>query len=114
VFEYPTATTSEELLQMAEYAFRDKSKPEVNYSITILDLFALKGYEGEELKIGYPILVDASEYQLDNTNMQKAIDQYLFITDISYSLRSDTNIAITVNSIKYNDKLIQKLVKLIR
>lgn len=114
VFEYPTATSSEELLQMAEYAFKGKSQPEVNYSMTILDVFSLHGYKGEELKIGYPIMVNVSDYQLDNLRMQKDMDQYLFITDITYSLRSDSNINITVNSIKYDDKLIQKLVKLIR
>lgn len=113
-FEYPTATTSSELLKMAQYAFMGKSKPENNYSVSILDIFSLKGYNGEELKIGYPIMIDATQYQLENINLQKAIDQYLFITDISYNLRSDVNISITVNSIKYDDKLIQKLVKLIR
>ena len=114
VFEYPTATSSEELLQMAQYAFKGKSQPEANYSLTILDIFSLKGYNGEELRIGYPIMIDVTQYKIDNLNMQKAIDQYLFITDISYGLRSDTNISITVNSIKYDDKLIQKLVRLIR
>jgi hypothetical protein len=114
VFEYPTATTSQELYDMASYYFKEKSKPEINYSITVLDPHSLKGYKGEELKIGYPILVDATEYPLESLKVKKSIDQYLFITDISYSLRSDTNINITVNSIKYDDKLIQKLAKLIR
>jgi hypothetical protein len=99
---------------MAYYAFKGKSEPEINYSITVLDIYSLKGYSGEELKIGYPILVDVTEYQLDNLAAKKAIDQYLFITDISYKLRTDVNINITVNSVKYDDKLIQKLVKLIR
>lgn len=114
VFEYPTATTSQELYDMASYYFKEKSKPEINYSITVLDPHSLKGYQGEELKIGYPILIDATEYPLESLKVKKSIDQYLFITDISYSLRSDTNINITVNSIKYDDKLIQKLAKLIR
>lgn len=114
VFEYPTATSSDELYQMAYYAFKDKSKPETEYSITILDAYSLKGYSGEDIRVGYPILIDATEYQLENIQAQKAIDQYLFITDISYSLRSDLNISITVNSIKYDDKLIERLVKFIR
>lgn len=114
VFEYPTATTSQELYDMASYYFKEKSKPEINYSITVLDPHSLKGYQGEELKIGYPILIDATEYPLESLKVKKSIDQYLFITDINYSLRSDTNINITVNSIKYDDKLIQKLAKLIR
>lgn len=113
-FEYPEATTSEELYQMAEYAFKGKSEPETNYSVSILDIYSLKGYSGESLRVGQPILIDATEYQMDNVELKKAIDQYLFITDISYSLRSDTNISITVNRIKYDEKLIQKLVKLIR
>ena len=114
VFEYPTATSSEELYNMSMYYFKEKSKPEVNYSITVLDAYSLKGYNGEELRVGHPILVDATEYSFEDWDIKKSIDQYLFITDISYSLRSDTNISLTVNSIKYDDKLIQKLAKLIR
>ena len=114
VFEYPTATTSRELYEMANYYFKEKSRPETNYSITVLDAYSLKGYNGEELKIGHPILVDAREYTSENASIKNSIDQYLFITDISYDLRSDTNINLTVNSIKYDDKLIQKLAKLIR
>ena len=114
VFEYPNATTSEELYQMASYALKDRTQPQNNYSITILDIYSLKGYNGEELKIGYPILIDPSDYNLNNTTVQKAIDQYLFISDIRYDLRSDSNISVTVNTIKYEDKLIQELAKLIR
>ena len=46
--------------------------------------------------------------------MDLSLIQYLYITDISYDLRQDDSIQLTVNSIKYRDKVIGELVKLIR
>lgn len=109
------ATTSKELLQMAQMAFKDLSAPEKQYNITLIENAKyLTGYEGQELKIGEPILVNADEYYHSIDEIYQLINQYLFITDIKYDLRKDDNIQLTVNSIKYQDKLIQSLVKLIR
>lgn len=109
------ATTSKELLQMAKMAFKDLSAPEKQYNITLIENAKyLTGYEGQELKIGEPILVNADEYYHSIDEIYQLINQYLFITDIKYDLRKDDNIQLTVNSIKYQDKLIQSLVKLIR
>jgi hypothetical protein len=71
-------------------------------------------YYGQELKVGDGILVDVNEYYETPDDVYKTISQYLFITDISYELRKDSNINITVNTIKYQDKLIKRLVKLIK
>jgi hypothetical protein len=71
-------------------------------------------YLGQELKIGESILIDAEEYYDDPDDIYKSLSQYLFISDISYSLRKNSDIQVTVNTIKYQDKLIQRLVKLIK
>jgi hypothetical protein len=99
---------------MASYFFKDTSQPERNYSITITDLCSLLGYKGERLSIGSAIQLSNTDYYIGADSVTKALEQLLFITDISYTLRADTDVSITVNSIKYEDKLIEKLVKLIK
>ena len=114
-FTNEDATTSKELLQLAQYAFRDYTQPESNYNISVIDLNTLKGYKGQELKIGDGIEIDANElYNDHDSDIYSSLVQYLFITDISYDLRKDDGIQLTVNPIKYQDKVIGQLIKLIR
>lgn len=122
------ATTSSDLYVLAKNAFKDKQEPERGYSISLIDAYNsllintktdnnIKNwtrYLGQELKIGEGILIDVEEYYSDYDDIYKSLSQYLFITDISYGLRKDSDIQITVNTIKYQDKLIQRLVKLIK
>ena len=51
-FSNKDATTSEELLLLSQYAFKDKMKPERDYKITYINSSALDGYIDSELKIG--------------------------------------------------------------
>ncbi len=114
VYSNKDVRTSEQLYQMADLAMKDYTSPETQYNITTIDVLSLEGYKGQELNIGNSILLNASDYYTDVDETFRALNQYLFITDISYSLRQDTDISLTVNTIKYQDKLIQSLVKLIR
>ena len=114
-------------------AFKDKQKPERSYNISLIDAYntvqiktqeesdrwsnnktSWTDYRGQELKIGDGILVDVEEYYDTPDNIYQDLSQYLFITDISYDLRKDSDINITVNTIKYQDKLIKRLAKLIK
>lgn len=114
-FTNTDATTSAELLQLAQYAFRDYVQPENNYNISVIDINTLKGYKGQELKIGDGIEVNAAElYDDHRSDIYRSLIQYLYITDIKYDLRKDDNIQLTVNPIKYQDKVIGQLIKLIR
>lgn len=108
------ATSSKELLNLAQFYMKDLYQPEKNYNISLIDLAQLKGYEGQELHIGDGIELNYAEYNTEDVDLLNSLLQYLFITDISYSLRDDSEISITVNVIKYQEKLIQNLVKLIR
>ena len=99
---------------MAKLAFKDYTSPEKQYNITLIDAAALDGYQGQELDIGDSILIRTADYYDAVDETYRALNQYLFISDIGYSLRQDTNISLTVNTIKYQDKLLQSLVKLIR
>lgn len=113
-YENQDARSSEQLLKMAQLAFKDYSSPEKNYNITVIDAASLSGYEGQELHIGDGILLNTSDYYDAVDETYRALNQYLFISDISYNLRQDTDISLTVNPIKYQDKLLQSIVKLIR
>lgn len=113
-YSYENATTSQELLDMAKLVFKGKKEPERNYSISIIDIHSLLGYKGEELKPGQGIQLLGQDYYDENDDIATALSQYLFITDLNYNLRSDTDMNITVNAIKYQEKVLQSLVKLIR
>jgi hypothetical protein len=108
------ATTSQELYFLASQAFKDKSQPELAYQITYINLDSLQGYYSTELKVGDGILLDVEDFYEEKDDVSKALSQYLFITDISYNLRSDADVQLTVNKIKYQDKLIRRLAKLIK
>lgn len=122
-----SATTSEELLTMAKYAFEDQKYPEKSYSISLIDLvqdvetldnsdgtYNPKYYRGPELHIGEGIKISAEDYTQDRDDIYEALSQLLFITDISRDLRNDGDCQLTVNTIKYQDKLIRRLAKMIR
>ena len=113
-YSYNLATSSTELYKMAQLIFKGKKEPEKNYSLSVIDYYSLINYHGEELKPGYGIQIDANKYYDENDDIYKALSQYLFITDISYTLRKDDDLNITINNIKYQEKLLQSLVKLIR
>lgn len=118
-FSNELATTSKELLKSAQLSFKNNKEPERGYSIGMInknriEASKLGGYKGQELKVGFGIQIDAHEYYDEIDDVYKALSQYIFITDLNYELRKDTNISITVNSIKYQEKLLQSLVRLIK
>ena len=113
-FSNADATTSQELYQLAKNAMRDKTEPEKGYSVAVIDHKDIFGYHGQELKIGTGIRVAANEFYENYDKLQRDMSQFMFITDISYTLRKPDDINLTVNAIKYQDKLIQRLVKLIK
>lgn len=113
-YQNEDATNSLELLQMAKLAMQDFNNIEREYNITTIDTFALKGYEGQQINIGDSIALNAEELYTGFDDIKESLKQYLFVTDISYTLRQDTDVNLTVNKIKYQDKMIQQLAKLIK
>ena len=107
------ASSSAQLYKEAQLAFKDKMHPEKQYNITIMDMNRVVG-DRSLFRIGEPIAINAQEYYDEPDDVFQALSQFLFITDISYTLRNDADIQLTVNSIKYQEKLLQQLVKLIR
>ena len=111
------ATTSEELYAFADNYFKQYCQPERNYDVSVIDVLNLKGYDISKplLQIGNAIQLDPNDYEQDPDNsIYDGLKQYLFISDISYTLRKDNDIKLTVNDIKYEDKLIKSLAKLIK
>lgn len=118
-YENTTATKSTDLLKLAQYAFRDYQKPEAQYNITTIDLSSLANYqnfdyEGVEIRVGDGIRINAQDYYNSYDTLYKDLSQFLFVTSIQYDLRKATDISLGVNSIKYQDKLIDKLIQYIR
>lgn len=114
VYTNENATNSLDLLKMAKLYFKDLNTPERQYNITVIDTASLDNYKGEEIRIGDGIRVNAQEFYNEYDVIYQSLSQYLFVSDISYSLRQVTDISLTVNDIKYSDKMIQRLVKLIK
>lgn len=113
-YTYSDATSSTELLNMAQLVFKGKKEPERSYNISLIDIYSLQGYNGQELYPGQGILLRGEDYYNENDEISTALKQYLYISDVSYTLRSDADVSVTVNNIKYQEKLLQSLVKLIR
>ena len=108
------ATTSLELYNAAKLAFNDYLRPEAQYNITTIDINHLRGYKGQELDIGEIIDLASEELYNNYDEIKTSLQQHLFITDINYTLRSDKDISIGVNTVKYGDKVVKELIKLIR
>ena len=128
-YENTNATTSSELLKMAQYAFKNLNKPEAEYSLAVIHSNELKvlmpredyygkleyrSYYGQEIRLGDGIKIDAQAYYNEYDQIYNSLSQYLFISKISYSLRNPIDISLTVNDVQYEDKIVQRLVKLMK
>ena len=108
-----TITSSNELYEAAKLYLDEYNNPERQYNITIIDNDELIGYKDQELTIGDPIEINADEFYDEYDDVKATLREKLYISDISYNLRKDNDIKLTVNDIKYEDKVMKKLVSLI-
>ena len=109
-----TAVNADELYIAASNYFKDKAAPEKQYNISIIDIYNLKGYNNQKIQVTDQIRLAGQDFYDEIDELKDLINQPLFVSEISYSLRSDGDIKLTVNVIKYQDKLIRKLVSLIK
>ena len=109
-----TAVNAEELYVAASNYFKDKAAPEKQYNISVIDIYSLKGYNNQKIQVTDQIRLAGQDFYDEMDELKDLINQPLFVSEISYSLRSDGDIKLTVNVIKYQDKLIRKLVSLIK
>ena len=109
-----TAVNAEELYVAASNYFKDKTAPEKQYNISVIDIYSLKGYNNQKIQVTDQIRLAGQDFYDEMDELKDLINQPLFVSEISYSLRSDGDIKLTVNTIKYQDKLIRKLVSLIK
>ena len=94
--------------------FKDQSAPEKSYDISIIDITNLKGYQGQQINVTDQIRLGSIDFYNDLDELKNILDQPLFVTSVQYKLRSDTDMKLTVSTIKYQDKMIERLVKLIK
>ena len=118
------ASNSWEVYVLSKNAFKDLSYPEKDYSLKVINSTQLLmidnggsnwvKYADKELTIGEAIAINSNDLYKNFDEVKRSLQQYLFITDISYTLRNDTDVQLTVNIIKYQDKIIRRLVNLIK
>lgn len=118
------ASNSWEAYVLSKNAFKDLSYPEKDYSLKVINSTQLLmidnsgsnwvKYADKELTIGEAIAINSNDLYKNFDEVKRSLQQYLFITDISYTLRNDTDVQLTVNIIKYQDKIIRRLVNLIK
>jgi hypothetical protein len=94
--------------------FKDKSTPERQYGMTVIDINALHGYKGQEINVTDQIRIATGDFYPDLDQLKNVLDQPLFVNQVEYSLRSDSDIKLTVNTVQYQDKMIKRLAKLIK
>ena len=112
-YEDSTSTTAELLYKAAYNAFKNMITPEPSYSVTALDIRNSQNINLFGLELGDQIRILDEVIQEKPDQLKKLLQQELFISSINYTLRSDSDIKLTVNSIRYDDKLLSRLVKLI-
>jgi hypothetical protein len=122
-----SALTPQLLLKAAQNKFNELSEPEPNYNVSMLDVYNENASIRSNIEITDQIhlntqetgfVLEYNEYNaLPKTiNKDKLIcllNKTLFITEISYSLRTDEKVSITVNPVRYGDILIDRLAKLL-
>jgi hypothetical protein len=122
-----SALTPQLLLKAAQNKFNELSEPEPNYNVSMLDVYNENASIRSNIEITDQIhlntqetgfVLEYNEYNaLPKTiNKDKLIcllNKTLFITGISYSLRTDEKVSITVNPVRYGDILIDRLAKLL-
>jgi hypothetical protein len=129
-YENNSALTPTLLLAAAKQKFQELREPEPNYNVSMLDVYNDDLQLNGKLIISDQIGLSLSETDFvvgDNRSytdivngeensfnkLKQLIMKTLFVTEISYSLRQDQAVTITVNPVRYGDVLIDRLVKLL-
>jgi hypothetical protein len=112
-YKNETATTPELLYKAASNKFQELSNPEPEYSVTAIDLKNITGIDLYELELGDQIRIEDNAIETKPDELKRLLQQRLFISKIDYTLRSDDNIKLTVNPVRYDDVLLDRLVKLL-
>lgn len=112
-FTSSTATSSEELYNEAITYYAEYEKPQKQYSLTIIDLQVVHGYQQPLISIGDQIALQYNDFYQEEDDLKDLLEERLFINSISYTLRKDTDITYNVSTVSFYDKLLTKLAKLI-
>jgi hypothetical protein len=113
-YKSTTATNSQTLLQEATQYYKDYEKPQKQYSLSTINIHALKGYKVDRIAIGDQIALMHTDFYPEQDKIKQLLQEKLFINSISYTLRKDADINYGVETVSYQDRLISKLVGLIK
>lgn len=110
------AANSEILYEAANNQFKDYSTPEPSYNLALMDILSLNNLDpynirvGDQIKINYQSTNKILNYndELDNLMTNK-----LYVSSISYALRSDESLTVTVAASKFTDLLNKRLARIL-
>lgn len=138
-YEDTSSLTPSLLLKAAQQKFQELREPEPNYNVSMLDVYNDDLQLNGKLIISDQIGLSLSEtdfvvgedrsyteyitkYDANGEAIPEAVKfnklkqlimKTLFVTEISYSLRQDQSVTITVNPVRYSDIMLDRLVKLL-
>ena len=112
-YEDTTATTAELLLENARTKFELLSRPEPTYNLAMIDIYNLNNAGLNKVEITDKILLDSKVIEDKPGELQQLLNEQLYVSSISYNLRSDAEINLTVNPVRYDDVLLKRFVKLL-
>lgn len=112
-YEDSTSTTPELLLENARIQFEFLSKPEPNYAVSIIDIYNIDNTGLNKIEITDQISIESDIIESKPNEIRRLLSEKLYVSGISHDLRSDADISLIVNPIRYDDKLIKRLVKLL-
>lgn len=113
IYEDSTATSSLLLLQAAQNKFLELSVPEPTYSLSMIDIYNVNGGEDNTLSITDQIHIEDNIIEKYPTEIKYLLSKALFVSGITYTLRSDAEIQLTVNPVRYGDVLLRRLAQLL-
>lgn len=112
-YEDTTATTAELLLENARTKFELLSRPEPTYNLAMIDIYNLNNAGLNKIEITDKILLDSKVIEDKPGELQQLLNEQLYVSSINYNLRSDAEINLTVNPVRYDDVLLKRFVKLL-
>lgn len=109
-FTSSVAYNSESLLSEALNYYKDYEKPQVQFSLTVFQF----DQANSPLRIGDQISLNVEDLYKEYSIIKEALENKLFITEISYNLRKKDSINLSIQTVSYQDRLLSKLIKLIK
>ena len=108
------AATSSQLFEAANKELQVLAEPEISYDITGLDIYMKdKEYSPLNMTLGDQIAIDYQEDAYRNDTLYQALNEPLYLTGITHSLRSDGDYRFSVVTSKATDIMLKRFARIL-